>query len=319
MVIPQAKNRSSPRSKITAHDCKESTMTNQIPLIRIGQFSESPHLAIARGLNLGSKYGIDWTTERVTSSPGQFESLSKGDIDLAITSPDNVIMYATTDVNPLKSQLDLQLLRPIDHGLGLALYTSQDLDSVVAFEGVVLGVDVMSSGFALLLLQMLESIGVDPAKVNFQDIGATPKRLVAITEGQVVGSILNAETAVAAEAAGLRKWATSTDISSNYLGTVLANMKGSSNKSTGPFLDMWEETTQVILTSEPSRVVELLEVHAPKLANDQYVGILQSKNFGVIPGDKVSIDQLKILAQIRAKSGAYTPSELNLKKLATHA
>ena len=294
-------------------------MTNQIPLIRIGQFSESPHLAIARGLNLGSKYGIDWTTERVTSSPGQFESLSKGDIDLAITSPDNVIMYATTDVNPLKSQLDLQLLRPIDHGLGLALYTSQDLDSVVAFEGVVLGVDVMSSGFALLLLQMLESIGVDPAKVNFQDIGATPKRLVAITEEQIMGSILNAETAIAAEAVGLRKWAVSTDISPNYLGTVLANMNGASNEATRAFLDMWEEVTQVILTSEPHRIVELLEVHAPKLANDQYVQILQSPDFGVIPGEVITLDQLDVLAQIRAKSAAYTPSEPDLKKLATHA
>ncbi len=294
-------------------------MTAQIPVLKIGQFSESPYLAIARALDLSSKYGVDWATERVISSPGQFASLREGEIDLAITSPDNVMLYATTDVNPLKSQLDLVLLRPIDRGLGLALYTTNDLDSTEAFEGVALGVDVMSSGFALLLLQMLESIGVDRSNVSFEAIGATPKRLIAINEGHVVGSILNAETAVAAEASGLRKWVTSTHISPHYLGTVLANMRGTSSDATRAFLDMWEETTQVILTTEPRRIADLLAVHAPKLANDRYVELLQSREFGVIPGEEITLNQLEVLAQIRAKSGAYTPSQWDLENLVSHA
>jgi hypothetical protein len=103
-------------------------MTTQ--LINIGQFSESPVLAVARAMGLNTRYGVEWDTQRVQSSPGQFESLRDGEIDLAITSPDNVLLYATTAENPLKQQLDVRFLRPIDRGLRLALYTSADIASV---------------------------------------------------------------------------------------------------------------------------------------------------------------------------------------------
>ena len=82
------------------------------PVIRVGQFSESPVLAIARALELNTRFGIDWETQRVQSSPGQFKSLRSNEMDIAITSPDNVLLYATTPNNPLKEQLDVQFLRP---------------------------------------------------------------------------------------------------------------------------------------------------------------------------------------------------------------
>jgi hypothetical protein len=69
-------------------------------VIRIGQFSESPVLAVARALDLNTRFGIEWETQRVQSSPGQFESLRSNEIDIAITSPDNVLLYATTANNP---------------------------------------------------------------------------------------------------------------------------------------------------------------------------------------------------------------------------
>jgi len=304
---------------ITFSHLQGDAMSVPLATVKIGQFSESPHLAIARALDMGAQHGIDWVTERVASSPAQFESLRTGELDLAITSPDNVLMYATTAGNPLKEQLDLQILRPIDRGLGLALYTSASVKSPADFSGMSLGVDVMSSGFALLLLQMLQSIGVNRADLVFEAIGATPKRLGAIREGLVVGSILNAETAVAAEEAGLVKWATSTEIDSNYLGTVLANISGVQSETTRSFLNMWEEVTQVIINSDSKHVKDLLEVYAPKLATDRYVEILKSPEFGVISGESISVDQLTVLAKIRERSGAYTPPEAELEKLAAHA
>ena len=233
-------------------------MTEESSKVRIGQFSESPVLAVAKALGLGDKYGVSWSTERVASSPGQFDSLRSGDYDMVVTSPDNVLLYATTPDNPLKSQLDLRLLRPIDHGLGLALYTSPKIAKKIDFSGCRLGVDVMSSGFALLLLRMLDNLGVDSASVDFEPVGATPKRLTAITEGAISGSILNAEAALAAEVVGLRRWSTSADVSSQYLGTVLAQMAGPIGDQSRAFLDMWEEATRAILDLSPDRLIELL-------------------------------------------------------------
>ncbi len=284
-------------------------------LIRIGQFSESPVLAVARALDLNTRFGIEWETQRVQSSPGQFESLRSNEMDIAITSPDNVLLYATTANNPLKEQLDVQFLRPIDRGLRLALYTSSDIESVEDFTGSTLGVDVMSSGFAILLLQMLASLGVDHSTITFEAVGATPKRLDAIKDGAIQGSVLNAETAVAAEQAGLRRWATSTDVSDDYLGTVLVQMGGPVSEHTRTFLDLWEAATQAILSSSTAELIELLATQAPALANAEYVGILQSPDYGCLSGEVVKAEQLTVLAEIRRLSGAYTPSEADIRRL----
>lgn len=286
-------------------------------VIRIGQFSESPVLAVARALDLNTRYGIEWETQRVQSSPGQFESLRSNEIDVAITSPDNVLLYATTAQNPLKEQLDVQFLRPIDRGLRLALYTSDDIRTVEDFTGSTLGVDVMSSGFAILMLQMLASLGVDSSTITFEAIGATPKRLGAVQDGTVQGTVLNAETAVAAERAGLRRWATSTDVSDDYLGTVLVQLAGNVSEQTRAFLDMWEDATQAIRSSSTAELVGLLESQAPALANDDYVAIIKSAEYGCLAGEVVSAEQLTVLAEIRRLSGAYTPSEADIIRLAS--
>lgn len=290
-------------------------MTEESSKVRIGQFSESPVLAVAKALGLGDKYGVSWSTERVASSPGQFDSLRSGDYDMVVTSPDNVLLYATTPDNPLKSQLDLRLLRPIDHGLGLALYTSPKIAKKIDFSGCRLGVDVMSSGFALLLLRMLDNLGVDSASVDFEPVGATPKRLTAITEGAISGSILNAEAALAAEVVGLRRWSTSADVSSQYLGTVLAQMAGPIGDQSRAFLDMWGEATRAILDLSPDRLIELLTGVAPVLASPAYVSLLQSPEFGCISGEEISVDDLMVLADIRAVSGAFTPNREQIDQL----
>lgn len=285
--------------------------------IRIGQFSESPVLAVARAMGLDARYGVDWETQKVSSSPAQFESLLNGEIDVAITSPDNVLLYATTSQNPLNKQLDLKFLRPIDRGLRLGLYTSSEVSSVEDFRGSTLGVDVMSSGFAMLMLEMLASLGVDHSAATFVAVGATPKRLGAIRDGTIQGSVLNAETAVAAEQAGLRRWITSADVSPDYLGTVLAQTGGPISANTRALLDLWEAATQAIQSFSPADLMEVLGAQAPALANPDYVEILQSAEYGCVSGEVVSSQQLRVLAQIRKNSGAYVPSEDDILRLSS--
>jgi ABC-type nitrate/sulfonate/bicarbonate transport system substrate-binding protein len=236
-------------------------------------------------------------------------------MDIAITSPDNVLLYATTANNPLKEQLDLQFLRPIDRGMRLALYTSGDIQSVEDFAGSTLGVDVMSSGFAILLLQMLASLGVDHSTITFEAVGATPKRLDAIKDGTIQGSVLNAEAGVAAEKAGFRRWATSTDVSDDYLGTVLVQLAGEVNEHTRAFLDMWEAATEAILTLSSAELIDALGSQAPALANAEYVAILKSPEYGCLSGETVHVEQLRVLADIRRRSGAYTPADADILRL----
>lgn len=291
-------------------------MSPQPHTLRIGQFSESPVLAVARALGLDSQYGLDWETHRVPSSPAQFGSLRSGELDLAITSPDNVMLYATTENNPLGEKLDLSFLRTIDRGMGLALYTDSKVSAPSDLATATLGVDVMSSGFALLLLRMLDHLGVDRSEITFEAVGATPKRLGAILAGEVQGSVLNAETAISAQEAGLTKWVTSRDVSDNYLGTVLAQLGDTASPAVSDFLLMWDDATRSIHELEPHDVMVLLQAQAPALATAAYVDLLRSADFGVMIDDQVSVEHLRVLAEIRRATSAYAPGDDELQRLA---
>jgi len=291
-------------------------MASRKDTIKIGQFSESAILAVAKAKKLDEKYGIVWETSRVPSSPAQFNSLSSGEIDIAITSPDNVLLYATTDENPLSRKLPLHILRGIDRGMGLALYTSKDVAQALQLRGTIFGVDVPTSGFAFLLFALAQRIGVAPGEYSLAAIGATPKRLSALEEKAVSATILNAETAVQAEQLGLRKWATSIDVSDDYLGTVLAQIDSAKNSTTDRFLELWEEASNFILARPNFEVVNLLSLEFPKLASKEYVSLMQSEEYGLLRDPGVSTVQLHQLVQLRAQFGAYAPTDRDIASLA---
>lgn len=284
--------------------------------LRIGQFSESPVLAIAEALGLGERYGLEWTTQRVPSSPAQFKSLVSNEIDIAITSPDNVLLYTSTTDNPLGQKLNLRLLRAIDRGLGLALYTRTGLD-LPALRGEKLGVDVPNSGFAFLLFALAGRLGLSRENYEVSSVGATPKRLDALVSGEISATILNAETALKAERQGLQRRATSHDVSPNYLGTVLVEAAPGNDDVSARFVAMWSEAVDYILSAEPEELERLLAPVFPSLAEPSYVSLLQSSTFGLLRDPVVSEMQLTTLLEIREEVGAYVPSREALLELVT--
>jgi len=284
-------------------------------VIRVGQFSESPVLAVARALGLDSRFAVEWETSRVASSPAQFESLRNGELDIVVTSPDNILFYTSTDKNPLGQRLDVRTLRAIDRGLGLAIYTNADIQQPRDLRSAKLGVDVMSSGFALLLLTMLGHLRIDAKDVEYASLGATPKRLKAIIEGEIQGSILNAESAVAAEAAGLTRWVTSADIHPNYLGTVLAQMSGPISQQVEAFLAMWEEASRSIESLPGAELMAHLSRAGVQLGEPRYVQLLKSEQFGILSDASINAEQLQVLADIRARAGAYTPDGAAIQRM----
>jgi ABC-type nitrate/sulfonate/bicarbonate transport system substrate-binding protein len=225
------------------------------------------------------------------------------------------LLYGTTDQNPIKKKLDLKFLRSIDRGLGLALYSSAAVSRAEEFRGTTIGVDVPNSGFAFLLFSMLSKLGVERADYELEAVGATPKRLAAITDGNVVATVLNAETAVAAENAGLKKWSTSKDVSDNYLGTVLVQVGSAPTGQVHRFLDLWEEATEAILSMPAEALARLLEIENPSLADSRYIALLQGEDYGLLRDSSVSNEQLMILADIRSQFGAYRPSDGAISEL----
>lgn len=283
--------------------------------LRIGQFSRSPVLAAARHLGWDEQMGLHLDVEPVPSSPAQFASLRDGEIDVALTSPDNVLLYASTAKNPLAERLDVRIHRGIDGGLGLALTTRSDISTPQDLIAAPVAVDVLPSGFAILLKELLRRQGIAISDVSFVEEGATPRRAQRLLDGAIGSTILNAESRVRAVDQGARIWATSKDVSPIYPGTVLATLGGGPDIS--PLLELWERTSAWLLDADPDEVCAALEAQTPGLGNSQYLALLRDPEVGLQRSGEVSADQLRVLADLRQASGAWAPSNDEILALAT--
>ncbi len=183
-----------------------------------GAFTPSVVLAVARTLGLLDEHGLDVVEVPVTSSPDQFRALLAGAIDIAFTSPDNVPAYRFSPRNPLGGTADVRIVAALDRGTGLALYGRPGLE----LRGAVLGVDVPTSGFALAMYAVTDSLGVAREEYELVALGSTPRRREALPAGKCDATLLNAGNDLLAERAGFVPLARVADVCAPYLGSVLA-------------------------------------------------------------------------------------------------
>ena len=189
--------------------------------IVVGSFTPSVLLDVARSTGRLAARDLEVDEVPVTSSPAQFRSLLDGELDVALTSPDNVLAYRFNPANPLGELADVRIVAAIDRGMGLGLYgrpgtTPSDL------VGAAFGVDVGTSGFALAMYALADSLGVTRDQYELVTLGSTPRRLEALLAGDCTATMLNAGNELIAEQRGCVRLASGADLLSPYLGTVVA-------------------------------------------------------------------------------------------------
>lgn len=192
-------------------------------VLRLGTFSPSVVLRVARSGGVLRRLGLDVTEIPVASSPAQFRALLNGELDAALTSPDNVVAYRHVPGNPLGRTADVRILLGIDRGMGLALYGRPGLGSVEELRGEVIGVDVAASGFAFVLYEILATVGLVRGRdYELAELGSTPRRVDALVSGRCAATMLNAGSDLRAQALGCVRLRRAVDVCRPYLGTVLA-------------------------------------------------------------------------------------------------
>ena len=189
--------------------------------LRIGTFTPSLLIDLARSTGRLDRAGLEVTEIPVPSSPAQFRSLETGEFDVVMTSPDNVLAYRFLSANPLGRNLPVDILAGIDRGLGLSLCLAPSVTGVADVRRRVVGVDVPQSGFAFVAFALLERAGLNQDDYEVESMGSTPRRAAALTAGTCAATVLNAGNELRAGASGCRAVSTVADIGP-YLGTVMA-------------------------------------------------------------------------------------------------
>ena len=275
--------------------------------LRIGQFSQSPVLLAIQHFNLLPEYQLE--ISNVTSSPSQFESLAKNELDIALTSPDNVLLYGTTDKNALKQKIELKILRSIDKGLKLSLVSNGEIKNISQLQTAIFSIDSITSGFALLLKNMLLNLKLDlDQEINFVQAGSTPKRLLHVLDNNSQATILNAESKIVADKKSLKTWMEVTQFSNNYLGTVICvKAKDESVQHVKDFMSAWKSAVEMILNFNLEQFKEIFTDKESPLATKEYFELLKDEKHGMTLKNELSVENLIPLIEIRKATHAYTP------------
>jgi hypothetical protein len=263
--------------------------------VRLGSFTPSVLLRVARRLGYLER---DVSEELVPSSPTQFRALFDGSYDAVLTSPDNVLAYRYSPINPLGRLGDIEMITAIDRGMGLALYSSS-----ADLRGKIFGVDVPGSGFAFAMYALAESLGLHRDDYRVVPLGSTPKRLRALLAGECDATMLNAGNELHAEAAGFRAVARAADVCKPYLGTVLAALDPAPATSLGRALtstaaEIVAGRHDAIVIAEAGTALGLDEPLATR-----YLGRLREPDEGLVPDGIVDRDALRTLVGLRRRFG----------------
>jgi ABC-type nitrate/sulfonate/bicarbonate transport system substrate-binding protein len=269
--------------------------------LAVGSFTPSVLLDVARSTGRLAAQQLEVTEVAVTSSPAQFRSLLDHELDVALTSPDNVLAYRFDPANPLGELADVRIVAAIDRGMGLGLY-GRPGTMPADLTGARVGVDVATSGFALALYALADSLGVTRDRYEVVALGSTPRRLEALLAGECVATMLNAGNELIAEERGCVRLASVGERLSPYLGTVLA-VAGTAHldaaqRLSGALLD----TARGIVDGE--LVAEAATSAARRLGlgeglAQRYVDRLRDPREGLVPDGVVDRGALETLVRLR--------------------
>jgi ABC-type nitrate/sulfonate/bicarbonate transport system substrate-binding protein len=270
----------------------------------VGAFTPSVVLALARRSGRLHDVGLAVSEMPVPSSPAQFRSLLDGELDVALTSPDNVVAYRFSPTNPLGQLADVSIVGAVDRGMGLGLYGRPGLGGPESLRGARVAVDVPTSGFALAMYALADSLGVGREEYELVALGSTPKRRRALVAGECDATMLNAGNELLAEQAGCVLLAGAASVCSPYLGTVVSVVGTTRLDAARRLASALLGTARAVAAGElDAAAVEeagaVLDL-PPHLAR-RYVERMKSRTEGLVLEDTVDREALRTIVDLRSR------------------
>ena len=159
----------------------------------------------------------------VTPTPGsvfQLSGLVEGRFDVAITLIDNVIAYRNGQGEAPVVGPDLFAFMASDTRVLPTLVTQPAIRRYADLKGQTLSVDALTTGYAFVLLAMLEQGGLARSDFRLDSIGGAEQRYRAMQEGRHAGCLLNSPFERLLESQGLNLLDNAGDVVGRYQGQV---------------------------------------------------------------------------------------------------
>src|SRR5258707_2916103 len=175
---------------------------------------------VAQEKGLFAKNGIEVRITPTPSSVFQLTNLIDGKFDIAMTAIDNLIAYREGQGEVAKPGPDLFAFMGGDNGF-LRLVTVPEVKSFGDLRGKTLSVDALTTGYAFVLLEILERNGLlKDRDYATAAAGGVLQRFKALMEKRHAGTLLLSPFEVQAEARGFNRLANAIDVLGRYQGLV---------------------------------------------------------------------------------------------------
>jgi ABC-type nitrate/sulfonate/bicarbonate transport system substrate-binding protein len=246
----------------------------------------------------------------LTLTPGSvplMQNLVGGKFDIALAAIDNLVAY-------MEGQGEAQL--PTEPDL-IAVFGSQsgtmrlvalpEIKSYADLKGKDIGLDAKTTGFAFVLMKMLEHGGLKPQDYNLVPAGGTPFRVQALLDRKIAATVVYSPFEVTLIEKGYNKIGDGIDVFGNYQG--IAGMVQRSWAKQHPqelvgFIRAWIEAIDFIYDSKNKQAaVAVLQKNAkltPEQAEASYKLMLGDKE-GFEKKGKLDLEGLRTVLKLRSE------------------
>jgi ABC-type nitrate/sulfonate/bicarbonate transport system substrate-binding protein len=251
-------------------------------------------------------------TVALTPTPGsvyQFQHLSAGDFEIALTAIDNVIAYDEGQGQaPLPKPADFVAFCGTDNAF-LHLYARPEIKRIADLRGKSLAVDAPTTGFAFVLRKMLEQNGLHEGDYTFTPLGGTPSRYEKLLAGETAATLLTTPYDLLAGAKGYTNLGDAQTTIGRYEGLISAASRAwlSANLPLASrYVRGYVAALDWIFAPENKTEAIALLVTNAKLSNDlatQVYGVLTDPKNGLARKGEMDVEGIKTVLALRSAYG----------------
>jgi ABC-type nitrate/sulfonate/bicarbonate transport system substrate-binding protein len=265
---------------------------------------------VAQEKGLFAKNGIEVRITPTPSSVFQLTNLIDGRFDIAMTAIDNLIAYREGQGEVPKLGPDLFAFMGGDNGF-LRLVTVPEVKTFGDLRGKELSVDALTTGYAFVLLEILERNGLQKDRdYKTPAAGGVLQRFQALMEKKHAGTLLLSPFEVQAEARGFNRLANAIDVLGRYQGLVGGARKAWAEQNRDAVIGYIRAFSEAVdWLYEPGNKDEAIAIFLKNLPNANAQAaqtaykVLLSPTDGFQKKAKIDMEGVKTVLALRSKYG----------------
>jgi ABC-type nitrate/sulfonate/bicarbonate transport system substrate-binding protein len=249
----------------------------------------------------------------VTPTPGsvfQLTGLIDGKFDLAITLIDNVVAYREGQGEVPVVGPDLVALMSADTRIFPTLITLPEIQTYADLRGRTLSVDALTTGYAFVLIAMLERAGLGRGDYRLEPLGGALERFRAMRERRHAGALFNSPFEGLLRSEGYTVLDTAVDALGTYEGMVLAGRRPwahANRPAVVGFIRAFRAAVDWLY--DPANQEEAFTIYAANASGGSVeaarvaYSVLFDADNGFVRGGEVDLDRVRRVLSLRSAYG----------------